>query len=621
MVAGAMVSKLDGSSAAARAPRVLGPRAFAAARLLWWLLLPLAIAGPLLSGWREHVFISQEVRGWAAAGVELYGFDPPTLNPFGPAARAAGIRYEETVTAVTGQPVATAEEARQAAADVPAGRPLAFTLTDDATGRSRQLSLPRDPGQLGAYEREVGVGYPVMLWLTYLIELAPGLIWLTAAVLLSRTRGREAAPTVLSVGAMGAVTASLWDSASELYGSGWGLPGAVVLPAAFIAMTWSLTAFPSGRLDRRWQIVGLALVAIAFAAWGAAWMLRSWLADVIVVCAAIGGLLLATAAVAGRWRRTPPGTQRQQMKWAAGGLAAGLLSLIAGGVTLLVTEDSGLSIGGENWSYLIGAGLCCLGLASVMAGLLVALLRFRLYDAEAVLGRSAALGALTLGAIALWAAAEALLKELLAGVVGSDNGPALSAIFATLAALMVAPARKRLDAWMRTRMQPGVAALTTDTPELLRDLKDVATPGEIARVVVGQVASAVRSERALMLAGGGRTIEATVGLSDEDAARWTEAHGASSPGWTGAPEADPRFPLAVPLPSLAGAPPDRWLLLGPRPDGSLPSPDDRKAVRALATPLARALHAAAHREARDARLSGEIEALRARLEAVASRTA
>lgn len=610
-----MVSEFAASSPNAGAPRVLGPRTFALVRLLWWLLLPLAVAGPLLSGWREHVFISQEVRGWAAAGVEIYAFEPPTLNPFGPAARAANIRYEETVTAVAGHPVTTTEEARQAAAEVPAGRPLSFSLRDETTGRARQLSLPRDPMQLADFQRQVGVSYAAMLWLTYLIELAPSLIWLLAAVLLSRTRGREAAPAVLSVGAMGAVTASLWDSASELYGIGWGLPGAIVLPAAFIAVTWSLTAFPSGRLDRRWQTVGLVVIATAFAAWGVAWMLRHWLADVIVIGAAVGGLLLATAAVAGRWRRTPPGTQRQQMKWAAGGLAAGVVFLIVGGVTLMVTENSGLSIRGENWAYLIGAGLCCLGLASVMAGLLVALLRFRLYDAEAVLGRSAALGALTLGAIGLWAAAEAILKEVLADVIGRENGPALSAIFATAAALMVAPARKRLDAWMRARMQPGVAALTSETPELLRDLRDVASPGEIARTVAGQVASAVRSERALVLAGGGSAVEAAVGLSRADADRWAATHGPSLPGWTAASPADPQFPLTVPLPALAGAPPERWLLLGPRPDGTLPSPDDRKAIRKLATPLARALYAAAHREARDARLHEEIDALRARVDA------
>jgi hypothetical protein len=59
-----------------------------------------------------------------------------------------------------------------------------------------------------------------------------------------------------------------------------------------------------------------------------------------------------------------------------------------------------------------------------------------------------------------------------------------------------------------------------------------------------------------------------------------------------------------------------WLLLGPRPDGSFFGRDEREALTHVAGPVARAIHIAQLREAREAkaeaRLSG-LEALVSRL--------
>ena len=56
-----------------------------------------------------------------------------------------------------------------------------------------------------------------------------------------------------------------------------------------------------------------------------------------------------------------------------------------------------------------------------------------------------------------------------------------------------------------------------------------------------------------------------------------------------------------------------WLLLGPRPDGTLYGRDERRALDEVADPIARALQVVLTRVERDGRLNGLIHALGTRL--------
>ena len=56
-----------------------------------------------------------------------------------------------------------------------------------------------------------------------------------------------------------------------------------------------------------------------------------------------------------------------------------------------------------------------------------------------------------------------------------------------------------------------------------------------------------------------------------------------------------------------------WLLVGPRPDGSLLSKDEQRALIDVADPITRAIRIVARREQREHALERRIEALEARL--------
>ena len=56
-----------------------------------------------------------------------------------------------------------------------------------------------------------------------------------------------------------------------------------------------------------------------------------------------------------------------------------------------------------------------------------------------------------------------------------------------------------------------------------------------------------------------------------------------------------------------------WLLVGPRPDGSLLSKDEQRALIDVADPMTRAIRIVARREQREHALGRRIEALEARL--------
>ena len=63
---------------------------------------------------------------------------------------------------------------------------------------------------------------------------------------------------------------------------------------------------------------------------------------------------------------------------------------------------------------------------------------------------------------------------------------------------------------------------------------------------------------------------------------------------------DRLFPIRVPLvPSSDDEEPIGYLLVGPRPDGSIPSRDEQKALKEVSEPIARAIRTVIKREARE----------------------
>src|SRR5438045_6073213 len=83
---------------------------------------------------------------------------------------------------------------------------------------------------------------------------------------------------------------------------------------------------------------------------------------------------------------------------------------------------------------------------------------------------------------------------------------------------------------------------------------------------------------------------------------------------------DTNFPLRVRVCIETGDDPETigWLVLGPRPDGSLFGKDEREAIESIAGPVARAIHIAQLRERREAQAERRLTTLERLIEKVAT---
>jgi hypothetical protein len=80
---------------------------------------------------------------------------------------------------------------------------------------------------------------------------------------------------------------------------------------------------------------------------------------------------------------------------------------------------------------------------------------------------------------------------------------------------------------------------------------------------------------------------------------------------------DKVFPIRVPLvPSSDDEAPIGFLLVGTRPDGSIPSRDEQKALADVSEDIARAIRTVVKREAREAKIAELIESNVRRIEAL-----
>ena len=219
---------------------------------------------------------------------------------------------------------------------------------------------------------------------------------------------------------------------------GW-VPGIAVFPAALLLL------MPDGHLPtRRWWPVlalgagGAVLLAIGTATSeefeiGAGVANPLAAPDAVVAGSLLAGGLLALAALAGalaaflvRYRKAR-GELRQQLRWVA---------------VAFCTAAVLVAVGASLWGVVPGVELLpALGLLVLPAGIAVAVLRYRLYDLDLVVNRTAVYAVLTVGVVACYV--------LVVGLVGSyatRRADLLVALVVTGAvAVGVHPARARVQ--------------------------------------------------------------------------------------------------------------------------------------------------------------------------------
>jgi hypothetical protein len=590
-------------------PRLRG-RWLAAFRILWFAMLAAALLATV-AGLHYHNIIDEE---WGEPYSEL-GLRAASLTgtdlglPIGEETKRAGIVPRSKLVAIEDvklPAVTTQAEIAARLRAVPGDHVRIRTRLAD--GSEREHRLRRSSDHLKKAYAGNGISPETKHQTETVLSLVVVAMSLGAAFLLYRKAAGDPIASLLSLTLLIAVVVG--EPGRSLF-TFFGLQAlwtklAVVAGIGFVTV---MLTFPTGRLRPRWPLVAILLYAVLV-------LFPSSTSVVAAVqgFAAMAIVVVAVAHLGLRYRRLQPSVERQQLRWAFFGFAASIgagilwLALLVG-ASLATTESWRI------WTLIAAEVAQHLSTMLLVTGILVALLRYRLYDAETVISRSTGYAVLTLLLGATFAASSKGLEWAFETGFGGDAGALPGATGAGLAVVLITPLHNRVHRWAERRFQKALMRLKRDLPDCVEDLRETATLAELTDEVLDRVAAGVRTSRAAVLVGD--EVAATRGISAREAAEWRDGSALD-----GAAErvvcnyGDPVFPARVPLRVRHGAHLVGWLLLGPRPDGSFYGRDEQEALAEIADPVARAVHIVLLRDAREAQVRRQGEEQERRLTAL-----
>lgn len=559
---------------------------------LWWLLLAAAAAATVMAALESEwdgpyrvPLLRAGINYTRDGGPGLVVFDVSSAQ-----ARQAGIEGGDRIVAINDLPV---DAGLDSIIDSAEGDPVALRLAEP--GRTpRDVTLTLGGEHVAAALAGAGFSAGFMAGWTLAVILLANLLGITAAVLLFR--GDRSNPVAALLALIPLATAA----------AGWsGLPTYVATPflgLTLVLLPVALLAFPDGRFATR---TSLALLAINFL-----WAPVLWWNAGLHSQGALALLAASALATVPRLRRTAALDQRQQLRWAMLGFAGSAicsLGLLACIRLQYLRDDLWYVIVNDMASDLFDLGytICLWG------GLIVALLRYRLYDADAAITRSAVWAIAAPLLAFFFTATIEVLKVALGPVLGNDMVVVPSA--GALTAMLIAPVgswiERRVELWSRR----DLIALSRELPAAASDLSENDDSALLLDHACRAVARAMKARVAAILVReeAGWRVGASIGAAAGEVARWQAA--ADLPeGGDGivAQRGDPLFPVRVPLIARPAGEPVAvaWLLVGPRPDGSIQDRDARAVLAEIAPALGRALHVIAARRRRFAALIDSIGA-------------
>ena len=565
--------------------------------LIWAITLPLCLAGAAMgtlavmtapTTWLPYGFATSQ----DANGIRVDALPSPAV-------KAAGMKVGDHVVAVDGWAVPRTDPRAAARPHVvkPDGSFTSFTLRR-ANGDLYQVRLLRSRNVEEQEYRAAGLSPAIAVALTRGKTLSIA-VYIPAAVLLFLRRRREAVPAMLSLGFL--LFAGLENDPSL---AGVSYPVVLILNIVSACLLFAaLFAFPAGRFEPRWTAIPPLLLPVLALSW------FFFPAGVQSSITSLGFLLTALAALVARYRRLDPGAERQQLRWAFFGLAVGLsLQATSVFINLATQAWQGADPRWAAWDYVSSGALDVLTSCAVALGLIVAILRYRLYDADKVIGRSAAYGVLTLGFVVLFAGSQKIIELLGQEYFGQNVGGFAGGIGAALAAVAIAPMHNRAQRWAERRFQKSLYKLRHGLPPLVGDLRETSGLESIAGATLDGLVEGVRTCRAALVARD-KLVDAREIPADE-VEQWRSRWNPPEHDGTDCDETDALFPVRVPL-EAEGHGRVGWLLLGPRPDGTLFGKAEFGAIEEIAEPVARAVQVAISRQEREDRYEQRFAALEA----------
>ncbi|HEX8222276.1 MAG TPA: hypothetical protein VF605_00505 [Allosphingosinicella sp.] len=599
-----------------------GPRSFLVFRILWFAAFALALLGPIAGTW---VRLADAGRNsalvWGSrAGVALDDKDLTRIRfPVGPAAAAAGIRTGEHIVAVDTIPVSPVVRLPSPAEPKGAGTETDQLLLGDLIGgaedrdvllrlrspdgRERDVAIRTGEGHI---EQAASARYiaPALLSFVDLIHLLTYPFLLVSAWLLYKRKRFDVVSSVVSLAIL--LTMGTEQPSATFLATVAGLPEGVhraLYDLANICLIGGILLFPHGRLAPRATLVLLAALPLLLFLGG------DFYRSMLIAAMAASVLLFL-------WRlKTATGDERQQLKWAVFGFSGYAFFL---GVSL--TADmlkSGAPSFGQQLGLEVAAGFA-FGLAFLIlqAGLLVALLRYRLYDAEVAISRSASFALIAVILAGIFAATMEGVKEVILRFFGRDAGSIAPIVGAALSTVMINPVYERVQGWAERRFQRRLVEMRRDLPDCLRDLRHFASLHELVEEVLQRISSGVRSARLALVLDG--KVAGTRGTGAAEVDAWLERTALDPACSAGVETGDAFFPLRRPL-SLDDGTCLGWILLGPHPDRSRLSTAELDALDELAGPVARAVRVVVAREARERALAETLAAQQRRIDELALR--
>lgn len=543
----------------------------------------------------------------------------------GPQAEKGGIHPGDHIVAVFGLPLPktmpVTEDALARHGNDPAYLAMGNVLfgsgeTDvpltvrDPDGHVRDVTITSGENHIDEGAEAIGIA---PRWLSFIdllqVLFYPFLLW--AAWLLHHRNSRDVVSSILSLAVLLSIAA---EQPSSLFLAHIGVPlraNDAIYDLGNVLLLTGILLFPHGNLS--WRVVGLiACLPILM-------LLHGQPYQSFLICFMIIGVL----AMIRRLRQTQSSEQRQQIRWALFGISAyAVLRCIS---TLCDYLKWSTDSFGHQLLVEMAAGVSfALAVLLLQLGLLVALLRYRLYDAEIVIGRSVNFAVITLGVAAVFAAAGDAVKQIVYNYSGNTNNEGPIIFAAALATIMINPIQDRVQRWSEKKFQKNLYLLREDLPQSVRDMRETASLAEMLDEILAQVDRGVRSVRAAMIVNG--CVLGVRGLTVEEAEAWRTSVFAHDHKHDTCEPSDRLFPIRTPLvPSSDKEEPIGYLLVGPRPDGSIPSHQEQKALAGVSEDIARGIRTVIKREAREAEIAAvtadsirRIEALEALLAGPAS---
>lgn len=588
--------------------------------LLWFLAFLIALMGPIAGFYLRYTAPSnnsQLIVG-SRAGFAVSPRDATIIRfTVGPQAKKAGLVAGDHIVAIFGLPLPKTmpmnEEELAAHQEDPAYITMGNLLygTDetevpltvrDPDGHVRDVTVTTGEQHIDAGAAALGISAKLLSFIDLLPVLAyPFLLW--AAWILHRRNSRDVVSSILSIAVLFTIAAEQPSSVFLAYA---GVPrwlNVALYDLGNVMLLAGILLFPHGNLS--WKMVGL-LVSLPILMF-----LHGQAYQSFFVCFMILGVLLLLRSL----RKSESAEMRQQVRWALLGFTG--YALLHG---LSITADymkwATDSFGHQLLVELLAGISFAFGVMILQFGLLIALLRYRLYDADVAISRSANFALITLSVAAIFAAAQDVVKQIVFNYSGdsSSDGPIIFA--AALATMLVNPIQERIQKWSERRFQNNLFILRGDLPESVRDLRETASLDEMLSDILRRIEEGVRSVRSAFIVEGRilETRDVTVGEVEE----WR----AGNEGYTQDhyhPK-DRMFPLRVALipSSDRHVEPVGYILVGPRPDGSIPSKEEQKALHGVSETIARAILTVIKRERREREVADSIADTNRRIDAIES---